>query len=156
MIDHDHFMTRAIELARQHTPALPFAAVLIDAETEEVVAEGWNREAEHPLRHGETDALERYFASTEPGARLAPDRLQLYTTAEPCPMCAAALYWARIPKVVYGTRVGTLKRLGWDQIDVSAGEVARRAQYPRLHVVGPVLEAECNRMFADAAPESPP
>lgn len=153
MIDHERFMTRAIELARERTADLPFAALLVDAETEEIVAEGWNRSAEHPLRHGETDALERWFAS---GAPSPAERLHLYTTAEPCPMCAAALYWAGIPKVVYGTRTATLERLGWDQIALPAGEVARRARYPRLQVVGPVLEAECNRLFVEAGPPALP
>ncbi|MGH7542156.1 MAG: nucleoside deaminase [Gemmatimonadota bacterium] len=146
VIDHERFMTRAIELARAHTPELPFGAVLIDTETEQIVAEGFSRSPENPLWHGEMDALNRYFASE---TRVAPERLQLYTTAEPCPMCAGALYWAAIPKVVFGTRVTTLRRLEWDRIDIPAIEVARRAAYARLAVVGPVLEAECNRLFAE-------
>ncbi len=150
MIDHDRYMARAIELAREHTPDLPFAAVIVDTETGEIVAEGFNRSKENPLLHGEIDALNRYLAS-EP--RLPPERLLLYTTAEPCPMCAGAIYWVGIPKVVYGTRVSRIKRLGWDQIDIPAGEVARRAQHPaRLAVIGPVMEAECNRLFVEAGP----
>lgn len=153
MIEHDRYMTHAIELALEHTPDSPFAAVLIDTESGEILAEGYDRSSESPLLHAEMDALNRYFASD----RSVPlERLQLYTTAEPCPMCAGALYWARIPKVIFGTKVGTLKRLDWDQIDVPAGELMRKAQYPRLQVVGPVMENECNRLFTESRPLNPP
>lgn len=153
MIEHDRYMTRAIELALEHTPDSPFAAVLIDTESGEILAEGYDRSSESPLLHGEMDALNRYFASDR---NVPLERLQLYTTAEPCPMCAGALYWARIPKVIFGTKVGTLKRLDWDQIDVPAGELMRKAQYPRLQVVGPVMESECNRLFTESRPLNPP
>lgn len=153
MIEHDRYMTRAIELALEHTPDSPFAAVLIDTESGEILAEGYDRSSESPLLHGEMDALNRYFASDR---NVPLERLQLYTTAEPCPMCAGALYWARIPKVIFGTKVGTLKRLDWDQIDVPAGELMRKAQYPRLRVVGPVMESECNRLFTESRPLNPP
>ncbi len=153
MIEHDRYMTRAIELALEYTPDSPFAAVLIDTESGEILAEGYDRSSESPLLHGEMDALNRYFASDR---NVPLERLQLYTTAEPCPMCAGALYWARIPKVIFGTKVGTLKRLDWDQIDVPAVELMRKAQYPRLQVVGPVMESECNRLFTQSRPLNPP
>ncbi len=153
MIDHNRYMTRAIEVALEHSPDQPFAAVLIDTESGDIVAEGYNRSGENPLIHGEMDALNRYFGSDR---SVPPERLQLYTTAEPCPMCAGALYWARVPKVVFGTRVSTLKRLDWDQIDVPALDLLRKARYPRLQVVGPVMEGECNRLFTDSRPLSPP
>ncbi len=153
MIDHNHYMSRAIEIALEKCPGEPFAAVLIDRETGDILAEGYNRSAENPLLHGEMDALNKYFASD----RTVPaERLQLYTTAEPCPMCTGALYWARVPKVVFGTKVGTLKRLDWDQIDVPALDLSRKAEYPRLDVVGPVMEGKCNRLFTDARPLNPP
>jgi tRNA(Arg) A34 adenosine deaminase TadA len=145
-------MKRAIELALEHTPDQPFAAVMVDTESGEIVTEGYDRSTENPLIHGEVDALNHYFASE----RSVPvERLQLYTTAEPCPMCAGALYWAGIPKVVYGTRISRLKRLDWDQIDVAAGDLMRKAKYPRLQVVGPVMEGECNRLFIEARPTNP-
>lgn len=152
VIDHDTYMKRAIEIAVERTPQEPFAAVLIDTESGEIVAEGYNQADTDPLVHGEMDALNRYFSSE----RTVPvERLQLYTTAEPCPMCTGALYWARIPKVVYGTRISRLKRLDWDHVDVTAGDLMKKARYPRLQIVGPVMESECNRLFIDARPLNP-
>jgi len=153
LIDHDVYMRRAVEIALEHVPDHPFAALLIDNQSGEVLAEGYNRSDESPLWHGEMDVMNRYFASDR---SIPVERLQMYTTAEPCPMCAGALYWARVPKVVFGTKVGTLKRLDWDQIDIPALDLSRKAQYPRLDVIGPVLEAECNRLFTEARPLNPP
>lgn len=153
MIDHNVYMRRAVEIALDNVPEHPFAALLIDRQTGEILAEGYHQPDVSPVLHGEMDLLNRYFASDR---SIPVERLQMYTTAEPCPMCASALYWARVPKVVFGTKVGTLKRLDWDQIDISALDLSRKAVYSRLDVIGPVLEGECNRLFTDARPLNPP
>ena len=144
MREHEAFMRRAIELARQ-VPAFPFGAVLVLHETGEAVAEGWNRSAENPTWHGEIDAINRC-------AQARPDidwgRLTLYTTAEPCPMCMAAILWAGIPRVVFGTSIRQLQRLGWHQIDITSEEVARRTPFRSCTIVGGVLAAECDALFA--------
>ena len=150
MREHDAFMRRAIELARQ-VPAFPFGAVLVLHDTGEVVAEGWNRSVENPTWHGEIDAINRC-------AQARPDidwsRLTLYTTAEPCPMCQSAVAWAGIPWVAYGSSIPFLQGLGWRQIDIRAGEVARRTPFRRTGVLGGVLAKECNALF-EAAPRKP-
>ena len=144
MSEHEAFMRRAIELARQ-VPAFPFGAVLVLPDTGEVVAEGWNRSVENPTWHGEIDAINRC-------AQARPDidwsRTTLYTTAEPCPMCMAAILWAGIPRVVFGTSIRQLQRLGWHQIDITSEEVARRTPFRSCTLVGGVLAAECDALFA--------
>lgn len=57
----------------------------------------------------------------------------LYVTVEPCPMCAGAIGWAQVPRMVYGAP------------DPKRGyrEYAPRALHPRATVVGGVLEEEC-------------
>lgn len=63
----------------------------------------------------------------------------LYVTVEPCPMCAGAIGWAQIPRVVYGAP------------DVKRGyrEYAPRVMHPKSTVVGGVLEDECARLMKD-------
>ena len=39
---------------------------------------------------------------------------ELYTSCEPCPMCLAAIYWARIPTVFYGNTRGDAAAIGFD------------------------------------------
>ncbi|MGC1274422.1 MAG: nucleoside deaminase [Planctomycetaceae bacterium] len=138
---HEPFMRRAIEIARQN-PKAPFGAVIADSKTSEIVAEGVNREEENPIWHGEMVAL--HTLTVAPADR---SRLILYTTAEPCPMCQAAIVWSGIGEVVYGTSTSTLLSLGLPAFVVRAEEVATRANFAACDLVGGVLEAECDELF---------
>ncbi len=84
-LDHERFMRRAMALTA-NCPRLPFGAVIVRADTGEVVAEGWNKSAINPTWHGEIDAINRL---AESGHGDSGADLVLYTTAEPCPMCLA-------------------------------------------------------------------
>ncbi len=93
--------------------------------------------------HGEMDAIVRY-------ADLGANRwgnLRLYTTAEPCCMCQAAIIWAGIPEVVYGTSVEKLVELGWNQFDLRATTVIDSASFAKCKIVGGILAEECDRLF---------
>jgi len=63
----------------------------------------------------------------------------LYVTVEPCTMCAGAIGWAQIPRVVYGAA------------DVKRGyqAYAPHALHPKATVTGGVLEDECSRLMQD-------
>ena len=142
-LDHSVFMRQAITEARQ-IPARPFGAVIVDAGTAAVVARGHNRTDETPTFHGEIDAINHLAKSQFDRAGRS---LALYTTAEPCPMCQAAIGWAGLGLVVYGASIPFLRDLGWWQIDVRAEELARRTPFRNIKVVGGVLEEECNALF---------
>jgi tRNA(adenine34) deaminase len=143
---HERFMRRAIALAASN-PAAPFAAIVVNMGTNEIVAEGINRHRDNPTWHGEIDAINRCAAL---GRDIDWAGLRLYTTAEPCCMCQGAVLWAGIPEVVFGTSIRTLKQLGWKQIDVAADEVVRRAPFAQCRLIGGVLEAECDQLFRRA------
>lgn len=140
---HDTFMRLAITAGRR-SPDAPFGAVLVDAATGQVVAEGVNRWRENPTWHGEIDAINR-CAAGHPG--IAWPGLRLYTTAEPCCMCQGAILWAGIPEVIFGTSIQTLIRLGWSQIHIPSPEVVLRAPFATCRVTGGVLETECDALF---------
>jgi guanine deaminase len=103
---HRNFMQRAIELSARTSlvdnAGGVFGTVIV--KDGEIVAEGANRVvAENdPTWHGEMEAI-----------RLACKKLgsfklkgcTMYTSAEPCPMCAAASYWAGIERIYYGATV---------------------------------------------------
>jgi tRNA(adenine34) deaminase len=146
MLDHEHYMRRAIELARKN-PQAPFAALLVEGATGTVWAEGLNRTQDGPIWHGEIDVLER-CARAHPGIDWTG--LVLYTTAEPCPMCMSAITWARIGVLGFGTSIRTLQRLGWAQIDILAEEVAARAPFHKCQLLGGLLEMECDALFQAA------
>ncbi len=145
MPDDRQYMQRAIEIARGN-PRAPFAAILVDLESGQVVAEGLNRVNRNPVLHGEIDAINGYASS---GAS-SWSRLRLYTTAEPCCMCQAAVIWAGIPEVVFGTCIDTLRKLGWKQFDLSAEAVVAKAPFARCEVRGGVLAEQCDQMFEEA------
>jgi tRNA(adenine34) deaminase len=77
-------------------------------------------------------------------------RLCLYTTAEPCCMCQGAILWAGIRRVVFGTSIETLRKLGWRQIEIPAAEVVRRTPLAQCELIGAVLERECDDLFRAA------
>lgn len=150
-LDHGSFMRRAINLTI-HVPELPFASVIVDRVTGEVVAEGWNQSAANPTWHGEIVAINALVASA---CQTDGSRLVLYTTAEPCPMCQAAILWAGIETVVFGTSIRFLMEIGWRQIDIPADEVVRRSPGWRCNVIGGVLEMECNDLFLTPSRAAP-
>lgn len=119
---HERYMRRALGIARSNLDA-PFGCVIVDGY--DVVAEGLNDAERSPILHGEMAAIIDLLEARPDTER---EHLVLYTTAEPCPMCAGALYWCGIPRVVYGTSTETLKNLGWPHIDLSAEEVSRLAR----------------------------
>jgi tRNA(adenine34) deaminase len=143
-LDHERFMRRAIALTA-NCPDLPFGAVIVRADTGEVVAEGWNRSGINPTWHGEIDAINRLAAS---GRSKNSSELVLFTTAEPCPMCMAAVLWTGIGTVEFGASIRYLQQQGWRQIDIRAEDVVRRSPGWACSVVGGVLEQECKTLFA--------
>lgn len=96
-------MQRALELAEAAGKAgeVPVGAVVVDAASGEIVAAAANvtEQENDPTGHAELIAL-RAAARMRGAARL-PD-CDLYVTLEPCPMCAQAIAFARIRRVVFG------------------------------------------------------
>ena len=63
----------------------------------------------------------------------------LYVTVEPCVMCAGAIGWAQIPRIVYGC------------LDEKRGyhEYAPHAMHPKATITGGILENECRQLMLD-------
>jgi tRNA(adenine34) deaminase len=140
-----HWMELAISVARQNRSA-PFGAVIIDLDSNVELARGVNRAQVDPTLHAEMVALHACFtAHAAPRSR----PLALYTTAEPCPMCAAACCWAEVRRIVYGVSIPWLAEHDWRQITVRAAEVFAAARQP-VELTGGVLSDECGRLFVAA------
>ena len=63
----------------------------------------------------------------------------LYVTVEPCPMCAGALGWSQVPRLVYGCPD---EKRGYHAY-------APRALHPKTNVTGGILEEECRQLMQD-------
>jgi len=127
-----YFMQKALELAQQAADEdeVPIGAVVVHERR--IVGKGYNQ----------TERLKDVTAHAEMLAITAAaqcldtkflDECTLYVTIEPCPMCAGAISWARLSKIVYGAGE---PKFGY-QCKTSA------AIGPKTEVVGGVLEEEC-------------
>jgi len=108
------FLARAVALSRTHMEAGeggPFGALVV--RDGRVLSEGWNlvTSANDPTAHAEIVAIRR--ACEEAGA-FHLEGATLYTSCEPCPMCLAAAYWARLARVVYANTRDQAAAAGFD------------------------------------------
>lgn len=99
--DPSAFMRRAIELSREHMLAGeggPFGAVVV--RDGRIVGEGWNRvtSALDPTAHAEITAIREACRAL---GTFELRGCEIYTSCEPCPMCLAAIYWARLDRIWY-------------------------------------------------------
>ncbi len=68
------------------------------------------------------------------------------TTCEPCPMCMAALHWARVETVYYGATIADADAAGFNELQLPAAELLRLGG-SKLKLVPNVLTKECCRLF---------
>lgn len=140
------FLRRAIALATQNVVSGaggPFGAVVVRGGT--IVGEGANTvtAANDPTAHGEVNAI-RAAARTLGTFKLSG--CALYTSCEPCPMCLAAAYWARLDAIFYGASAADAARAGFD--DAFLYEEFRKDQSARTLPATQLLSGEAWTSFA--------
>jgi len=111
---NEAFMREAIALSIEKMAAGdggPFGAVVV--KNGEVVGRGWNRvtSSNDPTAHAEVMAI-RDACQTLNTFELTG--CELYASCEPCPMCLAAIYWARIDKLYYAATRADAADAGFD------------------------------------------
>ena len=106
-------MTRAIQLALENirSGGGPFGAVI--TKDGSIIAEGVNRvtAANDPTAHAEVVAIRS--ACTKTGTFELPG-CEIYASCEPCPMCLAAIYWARITRIYFAGTAADASKIGFD------------------------------------------
>ncbi|MCH2482408.1 MAG: nucleoside deaminase [Gammaproteobacteria bacterium] len=131
---HHLYMQRAAEISRQKMLAGeggPFGAVVVRDDS--ILGEGWNRvtSTADPTAHAEIvairDACSRVGSFTLEGALI-------YTSCEPCPMCLAAIWWARISRIYYANTRNDAARIGFDDAEIYQ-EVTRDLTDRRIPLV---------------------
>ncbi|MFT5697001.1 MAG: guanine deaminase [Myxococcota bacterium] len=156
MDQHLALLKRAIELSEhgsQQGHGGPFGAVV--AKDGEVISEGWNRVPADcdPTAHAEIVAIR---AATKALDSFSLAGCVLYTSCEPCPMCLAASYWARVDHVYYANDRHDAAAIGFDDqffYDELAAPIAKRSlPLTHLEVEG---AREPMRKWADLADKTP-
>ena len=142
-MNHEKFMREALIEAKKGD--LPYGAVIV--KDREIVIRSYNTtQTDNDVSaHGEINALRKF--TKQYGYSLdALEGYTLYTTCEPCPMCAAACVWAGVSQVVFGASIEQLIDLGTKQIDISCKTVAEKS-FQNIEVVGGILADECLELF---------
>ncbi|MHC2468967.1 nucleoside deaminase [Bradyrhizobium embrapense] len=144
--DDESFLRHSFAVARRAigNGNHPFGAVLVDRDGNVLL------EVENgfmPSRDGTAHAermLSTLACTTLPAAVRA--RATLYSSAEPCAMCAGAIYWAGIGRVVYGLSEQRLRGLTGNHPDNPTLDLPCRNVFDsgqrKTEVVGPLLEDE--------------
>ena len=149
-----HFLRRSFDIARRAMTHgnHPFGAVLVDRHRHVLL----ETENGYMPAHDGTAHAERLLA-TQACTTLDPNVLKdatLYSSAEPCAMCAGAIYWAGIGRLVYGLSEHRLRGVTGNHpenltLDLPCRDVFASGQRP-TEVVGPLLEDEAEALHQGA------
>ncbi len=135
LFDDEYFMRRALQEAEQACDAgeIPVGAVIVI--DNQIIARAHNltERLTDVTAHAEMQAIT--IASSYLGGKYLKN-CTLYVTLEPCAMCAGALYWSQIARVVYGAS------------DLQRGFTAMGGRlHPKTEIKGGVLEMECAELL---------
>ncbi|MEI8288436.1 MAG: nucleoside deaminase [Verrucomicrobiota bacterium] len=141
------FMLEAIRLSQEKMrrgAGGPFGAVVV--RNGKIIARGWNRvtSANDPTAHAEVTAIR---AACRKLKTFQLDDCELYTSCEPCPMCLAAIYWARLKKVFYANTRRDAARIQFDD-NFIYGEVSRPVSRRKIPMKQ-LLRIEAIKVFAE-------
>ena len=132
----EQFMLKAIAEAQQalQEGEVPIGAIIVCSD--HIIARAHNlTETLHDVTaHAEMQAITA--AANELGGKYLTD-CTLYVTVEPCPMCAGAMGWAQIPRIIYGTAD---EKRGFRMY-------APRVLHPKATCIGGILEEECRELM---------
>jgi tRNA(adenine34) deaminase len=137
---HEYFMMLALKEARlaYEEDEIPIGAIVVM--NEKVIARGRNmtEKLNDPTAHAEMIALTSAFNSL--GSKYLPEGT-LYVTVEPCLMCAGAIYWSKLGKIVYGADD---EKNGYKKTTASNWPF-----HPKTELTRGVLKDECAKLMKD-------
>ncbi len=139
-MNNEYFMKQALQLAQiaYEEDEVPVGAVIVI--NEKVIAKGYNQVEKlvDCTAHAEIIALTSAFNFL--GSKYLPGAI-LYVTVEPCVMCAGALYWSKIGKIIYGVPD---EKNGYRRV---AGDIS--PFHPKTIVLSGLLQEECGQLMKD-------
>ncbi len=140
------FMRRALDEVRAHLAEMaggPFGACLVRGDA--VLAVGHNTvlQDQDPTCHAEMKAIR--LAARQLGS-YDLSGCEIYSTNEPCPMCFAAIHWARIGRLIFGTTIEEVARLGFNEMAMDSQQMQTLGRSPVVIYPGFLL-AECRQLL---------
>ncbi|HQO37605.1 MAG TPA: nucleoside deaminase [Candidatus Omnitrophota bacterium] len=141
------FMALAVREARRNLISLeggPFGACIV--KNGRVVSVGRNTVLKDDAScHAEINAIR---AASRKLGTYDLSGCRIYSTTEPCPMCFSAIHWARIGRVIYGTTIADARRIGFNELAISARAMKRAGKSP-VRITAGFRRAECRALFDD-------
>jgi tRNA(Arg) A34 adenosine deaminase TadA len=136
--EHNQFIYRAIELSNQALEKgnHPFGAVLVHKDRIILESENTVTSENDLTRHAEMNLVSHACRQL---SRETLAECTLYSSTEPCPMCAGAIYWTGIPRVVYGCSMEALGQIAGPGIHMGCRSVFDCC-YQGTEVIGPIEE----------------
>lgn len=146
-MNDEAFLRLAIDLAKQGRQAgeYPFGAVLVYENN--IVHQAYDRSIEmcDPTAHVELQVIREYCQSSQ---KMSLDGYVLYCSTEPCVMCAGAIHWSNLSKVVFSVSQTMLQQLSKGKSKPSATALINIGN-KTIKVVGPLLPEEGLTVFDD-------
>lgn len=144
------FIRRAIELANhaRQRGNHPFGAVLVGPQNEILLeAENTVVADKDIIAHAETNLIR---SATQKYTPADLSSCTIYTSTEPCPMCAGAIFWSNIRRVVYGLSEENLYAIMGEETTDAVLKIACREIFDpgnrSIEVIGPMLEGEAAKV----------
>ncbi len=145
-LDHEHYLRLSFDVARRarKNGNHPFGAILVGPDGAVLLEQENAFAPDHDMTgHAERMLMTRASKAFEPAFLRG---CTLYTSAEPCAMCAGAAYWAGVGRVVYGLSEAGLREITGDHpenptLDLPCRVIFAAGQRP-IEVVGPLLVEE--------------
>lgn len=137
----EDFMRRALSEAKKGDS--PYGAVIV--KDNEVIAKGHNtvKTDSDPSAHAEINVIRSLTTKIK---NPSLEGYTLYTTGEPCPMCATACVWTGISEIVFGVSIQDLIEANQSQIDISCEQIIAKG-FRKIKVTQGVLKEECLSLF---------
>ena len=115
---HLRFMDLAGQISREKMRAGeggPFGAIIV--RNDEIIGQGWNQVTSQcdPSAHAEIVAIRNACSAL---GKFSLEGANIYTSCEPCPMCLAAVWWARLESVYYANTRQDAARIGFDDAEI--------------------------------------
>jgi tRNA(adenine34) deaminase len=137
----EYFMRLA--LAEATKGDAPYGAVIVKDNQVIAVAHNTVKRDKDPSAHAEINAIRQSTALLKTSVL---EDCTIYTTVEPCPMCATACVWAGIAEIVYGASIADLIAINQSQINITCEEVIAKS-FTNIKVVKGVLRDDCLKLF---------
>ncbi|WP_375474017.1 nucleoside deaminase [uncultured Nostoc sp.] len=137
----ESFMRLALTEAKEGDA--PYGAVIVKDNEVVAVAHNTVTRDNDPSAHAEINAIRSLTAKLK---NPSLEGYSIYTTGEPCPMCATACVWSGLSEIVYGASIQDLITVNQSQINISCEEVIDKS-FRKIKVTKDVLKNECLELF---------